>query len=240
MKGLHLVTDRGLCAGRPLEEVVMQAVQGGVTCVQLREKDLSTRAFVEEAARIKALLSPVNVPLIINDRVDVALAVGAKGVHVGQNDMPCALVRRLMGPAAIIGLSVETWEDVVRAQDQPVDYLGVSPVFETPTKTDTRSAWGLEGLARIKAYSRHPLVAIGGLNASNIAKVVQAGAEGIAIVSAICGAPDPNQAARDLIQLFLAAQPVAGFPQRATVPIHFKARGNSRDGHPSDSWRLMR
>jgi len=176
----------------------MQAVQGGVACVQLREKGLCTRAFVEEAARIKALLSPVNVPLIINDRVDVALAVGADGVHVGQSDMPCEFVRHLMGPAAIIGLSVETWEDVVRAQDQPVDYLGVSPVFNTLTKTNTRSAWGLQGLARIRAYSRHPLVAIGGVNAANIADVVRAGAEGIAVVSAICSATDPRRAATSM------------------------------------------
>jgi thiamine-phosphate pyrophosphorylase len=220
MKGLCLVTDRGLCGDRSLEEVVMQAVRGGVACVQLREKDLPTRAFVEEAARIKALLAPLKIPLIINDRIDVALAVGAEGVHVGQNDMPCEHVRRLMGPTAIIGLSVETWGDVERAQDQPVDYLGVSPVFATPTKSDTQKPWGLAGLARIRAYSRHPLVAIGGLNAANIADVVQAGAEGIAVVSSICSAPDPNQAARDLNQVFLAAHTMAGFPQRATIPIH--------------------
>ena len=198
MEGLHLVTDRGLCGDRLLDDVVMQAVQGGVACVQLREKDLCTRTFVEEAVRIKALLAPLNIPLIINDRVDVALAVGAEGVHVGQSDMPCELVRRLMGPAAIIGLSVETWEDVERAQDQPVDYLGVSPLFETPTKTDTRGPWGLAGLARIRAFSRHPLVAIGGLNASNITGVLEAGAEGIAVISAICAAPDPKLAAEAL------------------------------------------
>jgi thiamine-phosphate pyrophosphorylase len=102
---------------------------------------------------------------------------------------------------------VETWEDVERAQDQPVDYLGVSPIFETPTKTDTRGPWGLEGLARIRAFSRHPLVAIGGLNAANVSDVVRAGAAGIAVVSAICGALDPHQAARDLNQRFLGTQP---------------------------------
>ena len=176
----------------------MQAVQGGVASVQLREKGLSTRAFVEEALRIKALLAPLGVPLIINDRVDVALAVGAEGVHVGQSDMPSEIARKLMGPKAILGLSVETWEDVVRAQNQPVDYLGVSPVFATPTKSDTRGAWGLEGLARIRAFSRHPLVAIGGLHAGNIAAVLQAGAQGIAVVSAICASEDPTQAAQDL------------------------------------------
>ena len=195
MRGLCLVTDRGLCGDRLLEDVVMQAVRGGVASVQLREKELCTRAFLEEAAQLKALLAPLDTPLIINDRVDVALAARADGVHVGQSDMPCECVRRLMGPSAIIGLSVETWEDVVRAQEQPVDYLGVSPIFDTPTKTDTRGAWGLEGLARIRAFTRHPLVAIGGVNTSNISDVVRAGAEGIAVVSAICSASDPRQAA---------------------------------------------
>ncbi|MDP2874942.1 MAG: thiamine phosphate synthase [Holophaga sp.] len=198
MKGLCLVTDRNLCGGRPLEEVVLEAVRGGVTSVQLREKQLATRIFVATAAHLKALLAPFGIPLIINDRVDVALAVGTHGVHVGQDDMPCETVRRLLGPTALIGLSVECWEDVVRAQDQPVDYLGVSPIFATPTKTDTRGAWGLEGLARIWAFSRHPLVAIGGLNEANIPAVVRAGAEGIAVVSALCAALDPRQAAEAL------------------------------------------
>lgn len=198
MRGLCLVTDRALCGARPMEEVVLEAVRGGVSSVQLREKHLTTRPFVETAAHLKALLAPFGIPLLINDRVDVALAMGADGVHVGQDDMPCEIVRRLLGPRAIIGLSVETWEDVVRAQDQPVDYLGVSPIFATPTKTDTRGAWGLEGLARIRAFSRHPLVAIGGLNEANIPVVVHAGAEGIAVVSALCAAPDPRQAATTL------------------------------------------
>lgn len=166
--------------------------------MQLREKDVSTRFFVEEARKIKALMTPFKAPLIINDRIDVALAVGAEGVHIGQDDMPYDIARRLMGPQAIIGLSVETWEDVEKAQTLDVDYLGVSPVFETPTKTDTKGSWGLEGLARIKAYSRHPLVGIGGLNSSNAADAVRAGADCIAVVSAICSAPDPLNAARDL------------------------------------------
>jgi thiamine-phosphate pyrophosphorylase len=198
VRGLYLVTDRGLCGGRSLEEVVELAVQGGVACVQLREKELSTRAFVELAVALKALLAPSGVPLIINDRVDVALAAGAEGVHVGQEDMPCAMVRRLLGPRAIIGLSVETWEDVERARDLDVDYLGVSPVFPTPTKTDTKAAWGLEGIRRIRARVRQPLVAIGGLNAGNAAAAVRAGADAIAVVSAICASADPRQAARDL------------------------------------------
>lgn len=209
MRGLYLVTDRSLCGGRPLEEVVLQAVRGGAACVQLREKDISTRSFIEEAVRIKALLAPFRVPLIINDRVDVALAGGADGVHVGQDDMPYAMARRLMGPGAIIGLSVETWDDVEKARNLDVDYLGVSPVFETPTKTDTKGSWGLNGLTKIRARLRHPLVGIGGLNRVNAADAVLAGADGVAVVSAICAAPDPFRAAQELsgiIETALAAR----------------------------------
>lgn len=198
MRGLYLVTDRRLCGERPLGEVVRQAVLGGATCVQLREKDIPTREFVEVASGIRDILRPSRIPLIINDRVDVALAVGAQGVHIGQGDMPYETARRLMGPSAIIGLSVETWEDVEEARDLDADYLGVSPVFLTPTKTDTRGAWGLEGIARIRAYVKHPLVAIGGLGRENAAAVVRAGADGIAVVSAICCARDPYAEARDL------------------------------------------
>ena len=198
MNGLYFVTDRGLCGGKPLTEVVLQAVRGGAACVQLREKDVPTRSFVEEANRIKALLTPFQVPLIINDRLDVALAVGADGVHVGQEDMPYETARRLMGPKAIIGLSVETWEDVERAESLDCDYLGVSPIFATPTKTDTKEPWGLGGLAKIRAFSRHPLVGIGGMNAGNAEAVVMAGADGVAVVSAICASPDPFAASQEL------------------------------------------
>ena len=201
MQGLYLVTDRDLCGGRPLQEVVMAAVAGGAAWVQLREKNLSTRAFVEEAAAVKALLAPHKVPLIINDRLDVALAVGADGVHVGQDDMPYPLARAILGEKMIIGLSVETWEDVEAAEKWDVDYLGVSPVFATPTKTDTKGSWGLEGITRIRSFSRHPLVAIGGLNATNTGAAVRAGADGIAVVSAICAAPDPFAAARELCRI---------------------------------------
>jgi thiamine-phosphate pyrophosphorylase len=198
MRGLYLVTDRGLCGNKSLEYIVAQAVQGGVAYLQLREKDISTRSFVEEAKIIKKLLTPYKVPLIINDRVDVALASGADGVHIGQDDMPYAIVRSLMGPESIIGLSVETWEDVEQSQHLDVNYIGVSPVFATPTKTDTKGAWGLDGLARIKAFSNHPLVAIGGINESNAADVIKAGADCLAVVSAICAAVDPEEAAKKL------------------------------------------
>jgi len=198
MRGLYFVTDRALCGHRTVDEVVLMALRGGASCIQLREKEASTRDFVEQARRIKAIMAPFRASLIINDRIDVALAVGAHGVHIGQQDMPFEIARRLMGPRAIIGLSVETWEDVERAAALDVDYLGVSPVFETPTKTDTKGHWGLEGLRRIRAVTHRPLVAIGGLHAANAAEVIRAGADCIAVVSAICAAADPYQAALEL------------------------------------------
>ncbi len=206
MRGLYLVTDRDLCGGRPLMEVVRAAVAGGAAWVQLREKNLTTRAFVEEAAAVKASLAPHKVPLIINDRLDVALAIGAEGVHIGQDDMPYPLARAILGKGKLIGLSVETWEDVAAAEKWDVDYLGISPVFATPTKTDTKGSWGLEGIARIRAFSRHSLVAIGGLHAANAGAAVQAGADAIAVVSAICAAPDPLQAARELCRIIAGSR----------------------------------
>jgi len=205
MQGLYLVTDRTLCGAKRLEDVVMQAVRGGVSYVQLREKEISTRAFVEEALRIKKILAPRKVPLIINDRVDVALASNADGVHIGQEDMPYVTAPKLLGPRAIIGLSVETWDDVVAGEKLDVSYIGVSPVFSTPTKTDTKGAWGLEGLARIKAFSRHPLVAIGGIHEATIQDVVRSGARCVAVVSAICSSSDPEAAAGQLTRLINSA-----------------------------------
>lgn len=214
MKGLYFVTDRGLCGKAPLVDVVLQAIRGGAVCIQLREKNVTTRFFVEEAKRIKVIMAPFNIPLIINDRLDVALAVGADGVHLGQDDMPYETARQLMGPKAIIGLSVETWEDVERAQELDCDYLGVSPVFATPTKQDTKAPWGLDGLAKIRTFSRHALVGIGGIHKGNAEAVVMAGADSIAVVSAICTSPDPFKAARELNQIFHL-----GLSKRAAAPV---------------------
>ena len=205
MKGVYLVTDRQLCGNRGVEATVAEAVRGGAAWIQLREKTGTTRAFIETAQRLKSLLAPLGVPLLINDRVDVALAVGADGVHLGQEDMPWEQARQLLGPRAIIGLSVETWADVEAAQDQAVDYLGISPVYATPTKTDTKAAWGLEGITRIRAFSRHPLVAIGGLDATNAARIVHAGANCVAVVSAICAVRDPFGATRELCKTIKTA-----------------------------------
>ncbi len=206
MKGIYLVTDEAACKGNSLESVVASAVRAGVSCVQLREKKIGTRLFLQKATALLAILKPMEIPLIINDRVDIALASGADGVHLGQSDMPYAQARRLMGPSAIIGLSVETWEDVEKAQDLDVDYLGVSPVFSTPTKTDTKDPWGLDGLQKIRSFSRHPLVAIGGIDASNAVDIIHAGADSLAVVSAICSAKDPFEATRQLVRMFERAK----------------------------------
>ncbi len=199
---LYLVTDQASLRGRSLHDVVLAAVQGGVTCVQLREKDRSTRDFVALALALKALLAPFKVPLVINDRIDVALACGAHGVHLGQSDMPVELARRQLPPEVFIGLSVETLDDVQRSASQPVDYLGVSPIHPTPTKTDTAAPWGLAGLRQVRTMTRLPLVAIGGIHLSGAAATLQAGADGLAVVSALCAADDPQQAARAFRALF--------------------------------------
>ena len=204
---LYLVTDRELSLGRSLEEVVSEAVAGGVTAVQLREKDASTREFVELAFRLKEILEPYNIPLIINDRVDVALAVDAEGLHIGQSDMPYEIARRLLGPDKIIGLSVENMDELLEANKIDVDYVGISPVYGTPTKTDTAEPFGLVGLSRAVGSSVHPTVAIGGMNANTIAEVLAAGADGVAVVSAICSAESPRLAAKELSGIISTVTP---------------------------------
>ena len=195
---LYLVTDRKLSYPRTIEEVVSSAVRGGVTAVQLREKECSTREYIELARNIQRILKPLYIPLIINDRIDIALAVGADGVHIGQLDMPYIDARRLMGSNAIIGLSVETMGQAIAAESLDADYLGVSPVFHTPTKTDTTTEWGIEGLKILRSKSRHLLIAIGGINPSNAAEVIEAGADGLAVVSAICASPNPEETSKQL------------------------------------------
>lgn len=202
LKGsLYLVTDSSLTRNRSLDEIVYQSVKGGVNIVQLREKGLNERDFVAMAKRIKALLEPFNVPLIINDRIDVALASSADGVHLGQSDMPYSDARRLLGADKIIGLSVESFEQVVEAEEFDVDYIALSPIYSTPTKPDTITEWGIERLRKVRSISRHPIVAIGGINRQNITQIVEAGADIIAVVSAICSADSPYDSAQELKQL---------------------------------------
>ena len=200
---LYLVTDESACLGRDIFQVVEEAVKGGVTMVQLREKALGTRAFIDRAKRMKELLDPYNVPLIINDRVDVALASDADGVHVGQSDMPYAMLKTLLPPNKIIGLSAEKKEDVIEAETMNLTYLAVSPLFATPSKTDHSLPWGMDGLKWVKANSKHPIVVIGGLNATNTKEAIENGADGIAVISAICSAESPFAAAKYLKSLII-------------------------------------
>ena len=194
---LYLVTDDQQDLPT-LTHVVSEAVKGGVTMVQIREKHGDIRAFINRAAAVKAVLKGSGVPLIINDRVDVALAVEAEGVHLGQSDMPAEVARRLVGDRMLLGLSVENEQQLMEAQSLPIDYIGLSTIFATTTKTDTVTEWGIEGLAQAVKQSRLPVVAIGGINSSNIGSVAATGTEGIALVSAICQADCPMRASQAL------------------------------------------
>ncbi len=206
MKGIYLLTDRKLVRDKSIQDVILQAIKGGVSMVQIREKEISTRTFIKEAQGIKKLIEPFDVPLIINDRVDVALAIGADGVHIGQQDIPYPFVRKILGEDAIIGLSVETLQQVQEAEDYNVSYLGVSSIFPTNTKKNTNQIWGLEGLKKVRASSHHSLIAIGGINLSNAASVFDVGADGIAVVSAICSAENPEHTAKHLYEIYLEYQ----------------------------------
>lgn len=191
---LYLVTDENLTLER-LKYVVAEAVKGGVTMVQIREKHHDVRAFIERANAIKTVLQGSGVPLIINDRVDVALAVDADGVHLGQSDMPASLARQLIGPNKLLGLSIESHQQLADVVDLPIDYIGLSAIFATPTKTDTLNHWGISGLRDALQTTSLPIVAIGGINPTNIEDVAATGVHGIALVSAIYQAEDPRTAA---------------------------------------------
>lgn len=195
---LTLVTARAGSGGRPIDEIVAAAVRGGVTAVQLRDKSMPDDELARLAFKLKRLLEPLGVVLLVNDRVNVAAEAGAAGVHLGQSDASPAEARRVLGPAAVIGLSVETPAQAEAAEDLDVDYLGVSPVFSTPTKPDAGEPWGLAGLRDLRRRTKRVLVAIGGIGADNAAAVLEAGADGLAVVSAICSAEDPEAAARSI------------------------------------------
>ncbi|MEZ8655020.1 thiamine phosphate synthase [Vibrio splendidus] len=197
---LYLVTDDQQDL-ETLKVVVEQAVAGGVTMVQVREKHGDVRAFIERAQAVKSILVGSGVPLIINDRVDVALAVDADGLHLGQSDMPAELARQLIGPDKILGLSIETEQQLQEADSLPIDYIGLSALFTTPTKTNLKKHWGYDGIKMALETTKLPIVGIGGINESNIPQLVESGIHGLALVSAICHAEDPKQATWDLLSL---------------------------------------
>lgn len=203
---LYVITDATLAGGRTHLEVIRAAIAGGATIVQYREKHASTRRMIEEALQLKELVHQAGLPFIVNDRVDVALAVDADGVHVGQDDMPAALARKLMGKGKIVGVSATTLEEALQAERDGANYIGAGPVFATPTKPDAAPPIGLEGLAAICHHVSIPVVAIGGINAHNAAATIQAGATGVAVISAVVAAPDVEAAARQLAQAVQQAQ----------------------------------
>lgn len=203
MSRLYLVTDSDITlrAGHTLPGMVEEACRAGVRWVQLREKTISTRAFLELGRAVQQITHAYGARLIINDRVDVALALDADGVHIGQDDMPWQQVRDLIGNDKILGLSINNLAELQAAQGANVDYFGIATIYATGTKTDTSSLLGPEGLQAICQQTTLPTFAIGGINAQTIQSVIQAGATGAAVVSAICGHPSPYAATQQLIHL---------------------------------------
>ena len=203
---LYVITDDRLSRGRSHLEVAQEAIKGGASLIQFRDKEMTTRQLVETAGKIKGLTDKVNIPLIINDRLDVALAVDADGVHVGQADMPAGLARKLIGPHKILGVSASTVEEALQAEREGADYVSASPVFTTPTKPDAPPPTGLEGLRAIVNAVNLPVIAIGGINEENVTEVMEAGAQGVAVISAVVSAPDIAAAARHLRETIEAAR----------------------------------
>lgn len=198
---LYLVTDSSIVIGTSLEVAVEKAILGGVKIVQLREKQMSSKEFYELALRIKAITTKYHIPLIINDRLDIALAVDASGLHIGQNDLPASIARKLLGPTKILGVSAATLDEAIEAEKAEADYIGIGAFFPTNTKSDTRSV-SLEQLNEIKKQINIPTVAIGGINQENARAVLENGADGIAVVSAILNQSDPKSASQKLAGLF--------------------------------------
>lgn len=197
---LYLVTDRGYLRGRDLCQMIAQAIEGGVTVVQLREKTVSTLEFFQIALRVQEITRKYEIPLIINDRLDIAQAINSDGLHIGQDDLPLPIARRILGDNKIIGVSVSTIEEALLAQEQGADYLGVGAIFSTFTKTDAKLV-SIEQLQLIKKTVAIPVVAIGGINETNIQRVMPSGINGISVVSAILDKDDPRTAATQLRHL---------------------------------------
>jgi len=203
---LYLVADADYASGRDLPGLVDAAVAGGVTVVQLRAKSLPGAAFIELGLALAGRLAGTGVPLLVNDRVDIALACGAAGVHLGQEDMPVPLARRLLGPGAVIGVSVNTPDEALRAERDGADYVGAGPAHATATKDTPLAVLGPDGIKLVKRAISIPVIAIGGINPRNAAEVAAAGADGIAVVSAILGAPDAKRAAEELKKILTRSQ----------------------------------
>lgn len=204
---VYLVLDPILCGGaQGMIETTRCAVQNGATCVQLRAPHWKKRELVECGRALKAVLAGTGVPLIINDHADVCLAVDADGLHVGQDDLSPADARALIGPDKVLGLSVSTMQELDAVDTALVDHLGIGPIFLTSTKTDTEAALGIDGFAALASKKPCPVVAIGSVKVPIVGDLIRAGADGVAVVSAICGTPDPGAATRELAEAVALAR----------------------------------
>lgn len=203
---LYIVTDRKASRGRDHMSMVRAALDGGADVIQLRDKDLSGRDLYALAREMASLVHASRARFIVNDRLDIALAAGADGVHLGQYDLPVAAARSLSPPSFIIGVSVGSVEEALAAERDGANYIALSPVFSTPTKDDAGPGHGLEVLREIKAAVKLPVIAIGGVNAGNVTEVVGAGADGVAVISAVLGADDVEAAARSMRELVIRAK----------------------------------
>ncbi len=195
---LHVITDTACQTQLTHPELAELAIRGGADTIQFRQKDGTTRELVEMAQQIQTICTQYNVPLIVNDRADIALAVNAEGAHFGQNDMPVDIVRKILSPESIIGASARTEEKILKAISEGADYIGFGPIFQTSSKTDAEEPKGLEQLSRISEIAKCPVIAIGGITLQTAASVIRAGAHGIAVISAVCATPDPKTATQNL------------------------------------------
>ncbi|MBE0569645.1 MAG: thiamine phosphate synthase [Deltaproteobacteria bacterium] len=204
---LYVITDERVSRGRSHLQVAEAAILGGADVLQLRDKESSSGRLFQVAVQLRKLTREAKVPLIVNDRLDIALAADADGVHVGQADLPASVARGIMGPGRILGVSAETVAEAMAAQEDGADYLGVGPVFEARgTKPDAGLPLGLDLIAEIRRHCRLPIVAIGGINAENARKVREAGADAAAVISAVASADDIARAARQLKRLLNDAE----------------------------------
>lgn len=197
--GLYVVTDRTQAAGRPLEEVTRAALAGGARVFQVREKDLEARELTALVERILGIIRPAEGLLLVNDRIDVALAVGADGVHLTQRSLPPAVARRLVGHERLLGVSCHSLAEAQEAQEGGADFILLGPIFFTPSKAPYGAPLGLEVLKQVRPHIRLPILGIGGINRTNRQEVLTAGADGVAVISAVMAAPDVSEAVRALL-----------------------------------------
>mgnify|MGYP000719587433 FL=1 len=207
---LYLVTDRQLMSCDSLTEAVEQAILGGCTMIQLREKELPSLEFYNQAVAVKQVTERYHIPLIINDRIDIAMAVQAAGVHIGQHDLPAAAVRKVIGENMLLGVSASSIAEAIQAQQDGADYLGVGAMFPTGTKTDAESV-SMEELQKIRTAVSLPIVVIGGINKGNAGRFKPMGIDGLAVVSAIIAQSDIKAAAAELKDLFCGKEKKHGF-----------------------------